>query len=62
MQALRERDQPTLPSTIGQEKATNPFIRVDEATIVHSASTRAGKKLSDPVSILAEIRDWKNNF
>ena len=62
MQALRERNQPTLPSTIGQEKATNPFIRVAEPAIIHRASTRAAKKLTDPVSVLAEIRDWKNNF
>ena len=62
MQALRAADQPTLPSTIAQEKATNPFLRVDEPAIMHSASTRAAKKLMDPVSVLAEIRDWKNSF
>lgn len=62
MQALRDRDQPTLPSTIGQEKATNPFMRVTEPGVVGSASARAEKKLSDPVSVLATIRDWKNNF
>lgn len=60
--ALRARDQPTLPSTIAQEKATNPFLRVTEPPVIHSASARAAKKLSDPVSVLAEIRDWKNNF
>lgn len=62
MQALRDRDQPTLPSTIGQEKATNPFLRVGEAGVIRSASTRAQKQLSDPVSVLAAIRDWKNQF
>jgi hydroxyacylglutathione hydrolase len=62
MQALRDRDQPTLPSTIGQEKATNPFMRVGEPSVARNASSRAAKKLSDPVSVLAEIRDWKNNF
>lgn len=62
MQALRDADQPTLPSTIAQEKATNPFVRVTAPGIINSASTRAGKALSDPVSVLAEIRDWKNNF
>lgn len=62
MQALRDQDLPTLPSTIGQEKATNPFVRVHAPGVIQSASTRAGKKLSDPVSVLAEIRDWKNNF
>jgi hydroxyacylglutathione hydrolase len=62
MQALRDADQPTLPSTIGQEKATNPFVRVAAPGVIHSASSRAGKTLSDPVSVLGEIRDWKNNF
>lgn len=61
-QALRAQDQPTLPSTIAQEKATNPFLRVTEPAIIDSASARAAKKLFDPVSVLAEIRDWKNNF
>ena len=62
MQALRAQDRPTLPSTIGQEKATNPFLRVTEPALIRSASARAAKPLSDPVSVLAEIRDWKNNF
>ncbi len=62
MQALRDHDQPTLPSSISQEKATNPFLRVGEASLAKSASQRASKTLSDPVSVLAEIRDWKNNF
>lgn len=62
MQKLRDADQPTLPTTIAQERATNPFIRVDEPGVIASASTRAGRTLSDPVSVLAEIRDWKNNF
>ena len=62
MQALRDADQPTLPSTIGQEKATNPFVRVAAPGVINSASTRAGKTLTDPVSVLGEIRDWKNNF
>ncbi len=61
-QAQRAKDEPTLPSTIAMEKATNPFLRVTEAAIVQSASARAAKPLSDPVSVLAEIRDWKNNF
>jgi hydroxyacylglutathione hydrolase len=60
--ALRDRDLPTLPSTIGQEKATNPFVRVREAAVVASASKFAGKALSDPVSVLGAIREWKNKF
>ena len=59
---LRERDQPTLPSTIAQEKSTNPFVRVREPAVIASASRHAGKQLEDPVSVLAAIREWKNAF
>ena len=61
-QKLRDRDLPTLPSDIGQEKATNPFLRCSEPALVAAASKYAGKPLADPVSVLATIRDWKNNF
>ena len=27
-----------------------------------AASKHAGKPLADPVSVLAAIREWKNNF
>jgi hydroxyacylglutathione hydrolase len=62
VQRLREQDLPTLPSTIAQEKATNPFVRCTEPAIVSNASRYAGKTLSDPVSVLATLREWKNNF
>ena len=59
---LRDRDLPTLPSTIAQEKATNPFVRVREPAVVAAASKHAGRPLPDPVSVLGEIREWKNSF
>ena len=58
----REQDLPTLPSTVAQEKATNPFVRVREPAVVAAANRHAGKTLSDPVSVLAAIREWKNSF
>lgn len=62
--ASRQREQglPTVPTEMGQEKATNPFLRVREPEIVASASRHAGKPLSDPVSVLGALREWKNNF
>ena len=60
--ALRARDEPTLPSTIGQEKVANPFLRCNQPEIIAAASRYAGKPLKDPVSVLGAIRDWKNNF
>lgn len=61
-QQLRDKDLPTLPSDIGQEKATNPFLRCNDSNVIASASKYAGKPLTDPVSVLAAIREWKNNF
>ena len=60
--AQRERGEVTLPSTIAREKAANPFVRCDQAGVIATASRRAGRPLTDAVSVLAEIRDWKNNF
>lgn len=59
---LREQDLPTLPSTIAQEKATNPFVRVQEREVIASANRYAGKTLNDPVSVVAALREWKNSF
>jgi hydroxyacylglutathione hydrolase len=58
----REHGLPTLPTEIGQEKATNPFIRVTEHEVAEAASRYKGAPLSDPVEVLAAIRDWKNKF
>ena len=60
--ALRARNAPTLPSTIGAEKAANPFLRCAQAGVIAAASQYAGRPLKDAVSVLGAIRDWKNNF
>ncbi len=59
---LREQDIPTLPSTMMREKATNPFLRCKQLEVIQSASDYLGESLSDPVSVFAAIRSWKNNF
>ena len=59
---LRELDMPTLPSYIGLEKTTNPFLRCNNPEIVRAATRAAGKTLTDPVAVFAAIREWKNNF
>ena len=58
----RARDEPTLPTDIGQEKATNPFLRVAEPAVIAAASEYRKTSLRDPVEVLAAIREWKNNF
>jgi hydroxyacylglutathione hydrolase len=61
-QQKRDRGEPTLPSTIGEERATNPFLRIDEPSIRAAAERRAGRALADRVAVFAEIRAWKNAF
>jgi hydroxyacylglutathione hydrolase len=58
---LRDAGKPTLPSTLGEEKATNPFLRSRESAVVESANKYLGARVSDPVRVFAAIRDWKNN-
>jgi hydroxyacylglutathione hydrolase len=59
---LREAGRPTLPSTLGEEKATNPFLRCLEPAVVDSVNKYLGSRVSDPVRVFAAIRDWKNKF
>jgi hydroxyacylglutathione hydrolase len=60
--ATRERGEPTVPSTIGDELATNPFLRCHEPEVVASAERHAGRRLASTVDVFAEIRSWKNDF
>jgi hydroxyacylglutathione hydrolase len=60
--ALRERKEPTLPSTIGDERATNPFLRAAVPAVRAAAEARAGRPLPDPVESFAVLRQWKNEF
>jgi len=57
---LREAGKPTVPSTMREEKATNPFLRVGEPAVIESVNKYLGSRVSDPVRVFAAIREWKN--
>lgn len=59
---LRQEGVPTLPSTVGLELETNPFLRTQHASVSRSAAAHCNKTLSSPVDVFACLRDWKNNF
>ena len=59
---LRGRHEPTLPSTIGDERATNPFLRAGVPAVRAAAEAHAGRALPDVVSSFAALRQWKNEF
>ena len=56
--SLRAAGKPTVPSSIGLEKATNPFLRPDSAALQANLEM-AGAKL---VEVFAETRRRKDNF
>jgi len=60
--AQRARHEPTLPSTIGDERSTNPFLRAAVPAVRAAAEAHAGRPLPDPVAAFAVLRQWKNEF
>ena len=59
--ALREAKVPTLPSTIAKELQINPFLRSEQAEVVHAAQ-QLDPTATDAVAVFTAIRQWKNNF
>jgi hydroxyacylglutathione hydrolase len=68
---LRLRDEgakravglPTVPSSIGLEKGTNPFLRYQEPAIVeHLVEAGRLSRGASPVDAFAALREWKNVF
>ena len=55
---LRERGEPTIPSTIGLERATNPFMRPSSPALQATIGMPGGAL----VDVFAETRRRKDNF
>lgn len=70
-QQRREVGQPTLPSTVGTEKAINPFLRAHRPALQTAAQAWARQHpevqarhagLDAPTQSFALLREWKNLF
>jgi hydroxyacylglutathione hydrolase len=61
-QARRDQGLPTVPSTLADELATNPFLRAAVPEVFAAAQAQAGRKLAGPVAAFAVLREWKNHF
>lgn len=59
---LRARQVPTVPSTIADECATNPFLRVTEPQVRRSAVQHAPGTGPSDEAVFATLRAWKNTF
>ena len=61
-ETLRAQGRPTLPSSIGQERRINPFLRSREEGVARAARHHGGPAVIDPVSVFATLRQWKNEY
>lgn len=57
---LRADGQITLPTTLGEERATNPFLRTREPAVITAAQQREPGSGHDPATVFGVIRRWKD--
>ncbi|MEZ5847531.1 MAG: hydroxyacylglutathione hydrolase [Geminicoccaceae bacterium] len=58
IEAMRSRNEPTVPTTLGLERRTNPFLRPDDPSIRRTL----GLERADDIEVFAEIRRRKDSF
>ncbi|KPP93748.1 MAG: hydroxyacylglutathione hydrolase [Rhodobacteraceae bacterium HLUCCA08] len=58
VEAARARGEPTVPSRLSEEIATNPFLRADTPLMAR----QLGMEGADPAEVFAEIRSRKDRF
>lgn len=58
----RKKYMPTLPSTIAEEKATNPFMRANQATVISRMDSLNKLSEHSPIATFTAIREWKDNY
>ena len=62
VRALRAQNQPSLPSTLAIELASNPFLRTSSPDVIAAAAQHAGQSGLKPDQVFATLRRWKDNF
>lgn len=62
VQGLRSRGASTVPSSLEEEKQTNPFLRWDSKEIQASLKRANPNTRLDPVSVFAAVRKMKDAF
>jgi len=60
--SARSRQQPTVPSTLELEKATNPFLRCAQTTVREAVVHHSPGTSGEAPAIFAALRSWKDVF
>lgn len=58
---IRLAQHPSLPSRLGEELATNPFLRTNHPSIKKAAEQYSGRLLEDKLAVFTALRSWKDN-
>jgi hydroxyacylglutathione hydrolase len=58
---LRAASQPTVPSSIALEKATNPFLRCTQPELIRTLQRR-GLSDNGELGVFTALREWRNHF
>lgn len=61
-EATRAQGEPTVPSNIALELATNPFLRCNETALQESLAQQGKLAGDSTVEVFATVRGWKDNF
>lgn len=59
---LRCTDIPSVPSTLAEELATNPFLRWQSPAVIAAATTRLGHPPGSDAETFAAIRRWRDSL
>lgn len=59
---LRADERITLPSSIGLERLTNPFLRTAETSVKQKADEWKGHSNEGQAAVFAALRSWKDDF
>jgi len=61
-EATRGRNEPTVPSDLALELATNPFLRCAEPGLQDSLAAQGKLEGRESSQVFAAVRAWKDNF
>ncbi len=60
--AARQRQEPTVPSRLSLELATNPFLRCKEQVLLDSLQSQGRLSGESAAEVFATVRGWKDTF
>ncbi|MFB1010523.1 MAG: hydroxyacylglutathione hydrolase C-terminal domain-containing protein, partial [Thiopseudomonas sp.] len=62
VEGLRAQGRISLPGSIAQERAINPFLRCSQPAILATLARQNRLQDHDPVEVFTALRAWKDGF